>query len=282
MSHELTIGELAAWAGTTVRTIRHYHRLGVLPEPPRRANGYRAYGLADLARLLRARRLAGLGVPLAELPTLLDGDPAGERLRDLLARIDADLAEAERRIGEQRAQIAALVTGAAPGVQDGLERLRHDLAAALGNGDALARELDVLEVVVHERPESFPRFEALYRGLLTDQDAVQRFRELARRFEALATADPDDPATAVEVTAVAGELARTVRSALQFQDGDPWGDAGAAGSPEADAARAGLVEGLARAAVAPAQGLVLAQARELLEGASEGPLEGASGTARPA
>ena len=44
----LVISELANLVGVTVRTVRHYHRLGLLPEPERRGNGYRSYGPADL------------------------------------------------------------------------------------------------------------------------------------------------------------------------------------------------------------------------------------------
>ncbi|HJF65313.1 MAG TPA: MerR family DNA-binding transcriptional regulator [Slackia equolifaciens] len=42
--------EVAEFAGVTVRTLRHYHQLGILPEPPRSANGYREYGAVDVAR----------------------------------------------------------------------------------------------------------------------------------------------------------------------------------------------------------------------------------------
>lgn len=43
------------------RSLRHYHALGLLPEPSRQANGYREYGALDVARLLRIKRLAALG-----------------------------------------------------------------------------------------------------------------------------------------------------------------------------------------------------------------------------
>ncbi|MFD0852085.1 MerR family DNA-binding transcriptional regulator, partial [Actinomadura adrarensis] len=39
----MRIGELAALVGVSTRTVRHYHHLGLLPEPERRANGYREY-----------------------------------------------------------------------------------------------------------------------------------------------------------------------------------------------------------------------------------------------
>ena len=45
--------ELAELAGVTVRTLRHYHQIGLLPEPPRSTGGYRRYNVSDLVRLLR-------------------------------------------------------------------------------------------------------------------------------------------------------------------------------------------------------------------------------------
>lgn len=50
----MRIGELAALAGVTTRTVRHYHRVGLLPEPGRRVNGYRDYGLRDAGELTRS------------------------------------------------------------------------------------------------------------------------------------------------------------------------------------------------------------------------------------
>ena len=47
--------ELARLAGVTVRTVRHYHHVGVLAEPRRGINGYRSYDVHDLIRLLRPR-----------------------------------------------------------------------------------------------------------------------------------------------------------------------------------------------------------------------------------
>ncbi|WP_157880243.1 MerR family DNA-binding transcriptional regulator, partial [Streptomyces katrae] len=38
----MRIGEIAALVGVTTRAVRHYHHVGLLPEPGRRANRYRA------------------------------------------------------------------------------------------------------------------------------------------------------------------------------------------------------------------------------------------------
>ncbi|MGH8964270.1 MAG: MerR family transcriptional regulator, partial [Actinomycetes bacterium] len=51
----LTIGQAAAFAGVTVKTVRHYHRHGLVPEPGRDGSGYRRYGSDDLLRLVQVR-----------------------------------------------------------------------------------------------------------------------------------------------------------------------------------------------------------------------------------
>jgi DNA-binding transcriptional MerR regulator/pimeloyl-ACP methyl ester carboxylesterase len=79
----LTIGQAAAFAGVTVKTLRHYHRLGLVDEPRRDTSGYRRYTSTDLFRLVQVRALAEAGVPLAEVGDLLDADH--ERFADALA-----------------------------------------------------------------------------------------------------------------------------------------------------------------------------------------------------
>ncbi|WFE53268.1 MerR family transcriptional regulator [Micromonospora sp. WMMD1155] len=98
--------ELAELAGTTVNTIRHYHRLGLLEEPERRSNGYKQYGVHHLVCLLRVRRLVGLGVPLAQIDELVaDGGPGS----DVLRRVDAELAAELDRLRQARSDIAAIL-----------------------------------------------------------------------------------------------------------------------------------------------------------------------------
>ena len=71
----LTISQLAAYAGVTVRAVRHYHQIGLMPEPTRDGSGYRTYGAGDVVRLIRIRTLAEAGVPLARVQELLDATP---------------------------------------------------------------------------------------------------------------------------------------------------------------------------------------------------------------
>lgn len=102
--------ELADLAGTTVNTIRHYHRLGLMAEPERRYNGYKQYGARDLVCLLRIRRLAELGVPLSQI-----GDVSGGATdRELLRHLDAELAAQIARLTAARAELADIVRDDAP------------------------------------------------------------------------------------------------------------------------------------------------------------------------
>ncbi|MFI5933869.1 MerR family transcriptional regulator [Actinoplanes sp. NPDC051494] len=103
--------ELAEMAGTTVNTVRHYHRLGLLDDPDRRYNGYKQYGVLHLVSLLRIRRLVELGVPLSEISTArLTGDVPPEVLR----QVDAQLAAEIQRLSKARTDIAVILRDGAP------------------------------------------------------------------------------------------------------------------------------------------------------------------------
>ena len=52
--------------------IRHYEKLGLVPQPPRRASGYRDYSEADVQRLRFIANARDLGFPIEEIRTLLE------------------------------------------------------------------------------------------------------------------------------------------------------------------------------------------------------------------
>jgi DNA-binding transcriptional MerR regulator len=69
---ELTVKQLAAISGVTVRTLHHYDEIGLLRPATVGANGYRYYGGPELLRLQRILFHRELGVPLAEIAELLE------------------------------------------------------------------------------------------------------------------------------------------------------------------------------------------------------------------
>ncbi|PNE37018.1 MerR family transcriptional regulator [Streptomyces noursei] len=105
----LTIGQLAATAGVTVRTVRHYHHVGLLPEPERDASGYRRYSAQAAVDLIRIRTLADAGVPLAHIDTLLHAQPA--EFDAAVTDIDAALQRKIDQLTEYRRRIAELAAG---------------------------------------------------------------------------------------------------------------------------------------------------------------------------
>jgi DNA-binding transcriptional MerR regulator len=101
------VGEVAALAGVTVRTLHHYDRIGLLSPSGRTGAGYRQYAPADLDRLHQVLLYRELGFPLEEVATLLD-DPSADPdahlrrqhrlLRDRLERTSAMVAAVEKEM----------------------------------------------------------------------------------------------------------------------------------------------------------------------------------------
>lgn len=91
----MKIGELAQRTQVAIDTVRYYERQGLLPEPSRRASGYRSYGTDDVVRLRFIRRTKALGFTLQEIRELMalsshgNGDMAS--LKSLAAAKLADI-----------------------------------------------------------------------------------------------------------------------------------------------------------------------------------------------
>ncbi|MEU6007350.1 MerR family transcriptional regulator [Streptomyces sp. NPDC047453] len=89
-----SVGQVAGFAGVTVRTLHHYDDIGLLVPGERSHAGHRRYGDADLDRLQQILFYRELGFPLEEVAALLDDPEAdpGAHLRRrhelLTARIE--------------------------------------------------------------------------------------------------------------------------------------------------------------------------------------------------
>ena len=178
------IGQLAALAATTARAIRLYEAAGLMPEPARSASGYRLYGPADLATLIRIRRLRGLGFQMEQIRALLSPEEPAS-LGAALAVLRDDLL---RRIGALRATIEVL-DGLRAEVMAGEREVYDALAPALQA--ALASDTD---------PEDTPLLVRL-RERLAALEEDPRWPALRERLRDM----PAPPA--VEVERLAAELA---------------------------------------------------------------------------
>ncbi|MFX1758774.1 MerR family transcriptional regulator [Rhodococcus sp. As11] len=210
----MRISDLAQAAGTTVRAVRHYHRLGLMPEPPRAPNGYRDYGFADLVRLLRIRRLAQSGVPLGSVATVLGGRFIDGDDRDSGSDLTADLeslleaADAQiRTLQVKRDALAAILERHRAG--DRLSPLPSPIVDAFdelidGEGDPRTRTLFVRERDSWEMlaltGQAPPEYLEALRTLLDDPGQRHAMVAVYRRFGGLA--GQDSAAAADEITAV--------------------------------------------------------------------------------
>ncbi|WP_371599521.1 MerR family transcriptional regulator [Streptomyces sp. NBC_00564] len=126
----MRIGELAARAGTSTRTLRYYESRGLLPAR-RGENGYRTYDEGDLRLLQQIRTLQDFGFDLEETRPFVEclraGHPEGDSC-------PASLEVYRRKLGELDAVIDELVSVRAT-VGEQLaraERARDELAADAG------------------------------------------------------------------------------------------------------------------------------------------------------
>ncbi len=106
----LTTGRLAAKTGVSIETLRFYHRIGLLPEPPRTASGYRQYSPDAVRRVRFIRRAKKLGFKLAEIAELLElrSDSPEDRLR-----MERKVLEAMERVEEQARELEVMMASLA-------------------------------------------------------------------------------------------------------------------------------------------------------------------------
>jgi MerR family transcriptional regulator, thiopeptide resistance regulator len=131
---DLTVKQLAAISGVTVRALHHYDEIGLLKPASVGANGYRYYGREELLRLQRILFHRELGVPLSAIAELLhlEGEnqvavlrqhrekleAERERYRVLIETIDRTIEDLK---GERLMANADLYKGFSPEKQAGYE-----------------------------------------------------------------------------------------------------------------------------------------------------------------
>ncbi|SDI12797.1 MerR family transcriptional regulator [Nonomuraea jiangxiensis] len=188
------IGELAAATGLTVRTLRHFHQIGLLCPSERSAAGHRLYTGDDVRRLYRILALRELRVSLGEIADALDGD--GGDLRSVLVR---QLDQVERQVA----------------LHSTLRRRLRSLDGSLSRArePSIDQLIDAMEATMQAKnftDEQFARLRQRHEQAGEEGFARwrQRMAELADRLAGHAerATDPADP----EVQELAREWSETV------------------------------------------------------------------------
>ncbi|WP_063052011.1 MerR family transcriptional regulator [Nocardia arthritidis] len=183
----ITIGQLARYAGVTIKAVRVYHERGLLPEAARDSSGYRRYRAEDAIELVKIKTLTQAGVPLARVKELLTAN--SEEFAAAIAQIDRTLAERAEEIRRTREQIAELSSGdrlfVSTEVAEYLARLQR-----LGMSDRAVRmERDIWILMRSVAPEQASAW-------ATDKlDAIDdpQFQAIYLDYDAAFDWSPDDP-----------------------------------------------------------------------------------------
>jgi DNA-binding transcriptional MerR regulator len=227
----MRIGELADLVGISTRAIRHYHQIGLLPEPARRRNGYREYSLRDAVELARVRRLIELGLSLGDVANVLAGD-AERDLAEILRELDADLAGQEADIRRRRDRLAELLPQAEAGtpaeqapVSPGLAGFFGSMADAAagrpGPESAMAaKDRDVMALLeTVSAAHGADWLDVLTREMGSDPGVAERAYPLYSLLDELAGSAADDPRVEAAALAIVAAIPEPARQAIRLPDG---------------------------------------------------------------
>ncbi len=231
---QVKIGDAAAFAGNTPRAIRHYHEIGLLPEPERGGDGRRRYGYEDMIRLLWIRRMADAGIALDDIRDAFTtgmasaGADSGDGIADILERLEKTLAEQEAELRRQRAAVQRMRTeGSRMGLLSDFvtERLK-------GLPEGSLRQADLDTLLVTERifgplgaALQATRFVALatHPALRADSDRVDDAEEALD--DSVAVDDPRVAQVAAERHAFESALQAVIEGSGLGKDDDALCDA---------------------------------------------------------
>jgi len=105
------IGEVAEAVGLSLRTIRHYEEVRLVPPSGRTAGGFRLYADDDVERLRVVKQMKPLNFTLEEMRDLLQvrewlaADVAGEERESLVGRVAMYAAAAQTRCETLRSEL---------------------------------------------------------------------------------------------------------------------------------------------------------------------------------
>jgi DNA-binding transcriptional MerR regulator len=155
----LSTKQLADLAGTTVKTVRHYHDVGLLDLPERSSNGYKQYTVSHLMRVLQIKRLSDLRVPLSDISAMSAIDEDTEKL---LRQLDGDIESNIEQLQQVRADLDAILRHHSP----------LDVPADFGAVSRVLSDSDRALLMVYSRVLSEEQL-ADIRGLLFERDPLR-------------------------------------------------------------------------------------------------------------
>jgi DNA-binding transcriptional MerR regulator len=249
---DLSIGALSKLTGISVKTIRYYSDIGLLPEESRTEAGYRRYDEEGLSRLELIRALRDLGFDIAATRRVADHQTTLEEV----ARAHVDAVDARiRQLKLRRAVLQAIAAGTARPME-----VQRMTAFAEASADEARHIVEEFIDAVFADHESNP-FAARMRAALPDLPDNPSDAQIDAWIELASLVKDESFRTTVREMIVAGEQHRETGGVSADEDGnqaagqaviDKGGAAIAAGitptAAESRAVVAALVSGFAAAA----------------------------------
>jgi DNA-binding transcriptional MerR regulator len=137
MRTRATIGEFSRASHLSVKTLRHYHEVGLLePSEVDPDNGYRYYSEDQIPLAQVIRRLRGLQMPVADVKSVLaapDSDARNRLIVEHLDRLELELAQTREAVGQLRDLLE-------PGAPQPIERRTVEATPAIGIEETVDRE----------------------------------------------------------------------------------------------------------------------------------------------
>ena len=118
MENRIKIGDFVKLTGSTLKTVNYYHKIGLLPEPPRTDGGYRLYGLEDLNRMQLIKHLKSLGMSLKQIKEIIGNLDNQRTSREVLQSLRSELLSGKQTLEERIAKIDAVLSNNAPLLDD--------------------------------------------------------------------------------------------------------------------------------------------------------------------
>ncbi len=149
---QIKIGDAASFVGTTQRAIRHYHEIGLLPEPERGTDDRRLYGYDEIIQLLWIRKMADAGISLADIRVAFsheasEGADTDDHITSILERLEQTLAHQEAETRRQRTAVRRMRTlGSRMGLLSDIVARRFECLS-----ESSLRQADLDSLLVNER-----------------------------------------------------------------------------------------------------------------------------------
>jgi DNA-binding transcriptional MerR regulator len=199
MGNLIKMGDFVKLTGSTLKTIKYYHKIGLLPEPERSPGGYRLYGPAELNHMRLIKHLKSLGLDLKRIKQILGDVQSNRTLLEVLQLLRYELLSEKKSIEVRIAKIEKLLNQEMVYLdQDSFESPTFQkMAEVLGE--------DQIEKYVRACPEIYNQHQKLY-GILDDFQWSEYYQDSFRTLAEFWKTHPEQYEIALDYAARCARL----------------------------------------------------------------------------